>query len=161
MWQSIETAPKEPIRTSPKSPWFAGEKHGPVIQLKFSQIEDGKDLFEKWSTQIGWWQPRKLPEDHEVPAGMETGCWRFLEDVGAYDCQPAFWAPLLDRNPSPIFSVRGKRTLWNILTTELNNLRMQDSEIQDEEIVAKLAWDIPYLEMLIRKINEIPMKVTS
>jgi hypothetical protein len=88
VWQPIDTAPREPIRTSPQSPWFQGEEHGPVIQLKFSDFRDGRDVYQKWHTQIGWWQP----------SDAETGSWRFLEDDGPGDVQPAFWAPLLDRN---------------------------------------------------------------
>lgn len=106
-WQPIETAPKTPADISPQSGWLQGKKHGPAILVSFWGAEDGQTGYEKWPSDVGWWQPhtdcRFCKEQ-----GMD-GCWRFLEDDGGHDVQPTHWMPLPDPRPNTPVSPRGTK----------------------------------------------------
>lgn len=84
-WQPIETAPREPLESSPQCDFFRG-MHGPILNLLIPY--DPPAVFP------GWWEPHPEMKQAYRDAGFSDGCWRFLDDDGSFDIQPTHWMPL-------------------------------------------------------------------
>jgi len=71
-WQSMETAPIDPIVQNHASD-FAPNCHGPEVLLYFPDLND--------DVSVGWWS-------------YADNCWRSVSDDGPNDVQPTAWRPL-------------------------------------------------------------------